>query len=589
MDPDKAPNDGVPDPSYVVTEPLCTTPDDSTGLSLPGPSLGDVQSIDQASVTPGVSRQERACANLRKRSTKEDVMFVTNKRQKNSSKVREAAIANLRQGCRKSAGGLSADMPDTGSPKEDRYPLRNLTNPGLQEEAASERVSADDATTPSAVNQDGFTEVGRAMSLGNSATSKPETASKAKSVQPVNRKHALAPNTHKRTRSLAKDQHPSGSVVVNQIDEKDDSADPMECEASAHDPAPQAPSLATPNEQMAALGAAGETMRENDANGGGDQVSAMRLYDIENTASELPDSEDEFLPEDSPSKEHDEDHVQPRQTTHSRPSNSRRGSPNSRSAESTTIAASNMSASDAQSPSTLGTRGRLSPRASPLTTPAESRSVSRPRIVSKKTADVKEDDARAIEKLKAMLVMFESDSEDEDEEVECEGDFQPLPPPRVDPLWQRPERSRNLFDIDPSLDMTDPANRLAAAGILPSSTRPSKKKLMGNLLLYQCAERKKRFGNPHQEVRRYPEEALVTTDVQLGIDFEAPGDPQVKTEKATMTFREFLGAPKNPVIEARKDQLVFREKEQMQRVAGRNGRTRRKMESDVFAFMEGGN
>jgi hypothetical protein len=56
-----------------------------------------------------------------------------------------------------------------------------------------------------------------------------------------------------------------------------------------------------------------------------------------------------------------------------------------------------------------------------------------------------------------------------------------------------------------------------------------------------------------------------------------------------MTFREFLGAPKQPVIEFRKDKLVFRGKDQIQQVAGRHGRARRVMASEVFPFVYGGN
>ncbi|EXJ62561.1 hypothetical protein A1O7_02999 [Cladophialophora yegresii CBS 114405] len=584
---DKAPDEGDRDVSCIKTRPQDTTPDYTSGSPLPGPSLGDVQTIDQASVTPDVSGQERAGDNPRKRSVKEDVMFVLNKRQKGSHNVREAAIANLRQGCRKPAGNHPAGMPDTESPKECRYLSKNSTISGPQEKAASERIFTVEATTPSPVQQDGLTEAERDLFPRNAATSKTETAGKAKFSERVDGKHGLAPGTELRTRSPTGGMWQSGSVVSNQIDEEDDSTDSMECESFAHDSVSQAPDLITPNEQRATSEATDEIIGEKHAIEGADHVSVMRLHDIENTASESPDSEDEFIPADSSYNKHEEDDEQPDQTTHHRPPNSGRGSRNSRSAESTTAAASNTSASDAQSPSTFDTRGRLSPSASPLTTPPDSRSVSRPRIEGRKTADLKEDEAGAIEKLKAMGVMFESDSEDEDQEMEGD-DFQPLPPSRVDPLWQRPDRSRNLFEIDPSLDMTDPANRLTAVGILPSSTRPSKKKLMGNLLVYQCAEHKKRFGNPHQEVRRYPEEAPVTTVVQLGIDFDTPGDPQVKMEKATMTFREFLGAPTYPVIEARKDQLVFREKEPVQQLAGRNGRTRRKMEMDIFPFVDGG-
>jgi hypothetical protein len=348
----------------------------------------------------------------------------------------------------------------------------------------------------------------------------------------------------------------------------DGSADPADSELSVDDSGPREPTTFIPNEQRAVFEALDEDMRDNHPTGTSGQTLATRLQDIENMAGELPDSDLDFLMEDSPEY--------------------------SASAEPSTTVAPNESAPDTRLPAILGPRTRtnwsLSPLTTPSKTPSDSGSASYAMMEVEETAGFNEDDGRAIERLKAMGVLFDSDSQGEEEEMEGD-DIQPLPPTRVDPLWRRPDRSRNLFDIDRSLGMTDPANRLAATRILPSRTRPSKKELMGKLLLYQCAERKKRFDNPHQEVHRYPEEALITTVVQLDIDFEAPGGPQVQTEKIAMTFGEFLGAPKEPVIEARQGQLVFREKEQMQQVqqfAGRQIRSRRKTDL-VFPFVDRSN
>ncbi|KIW70939.1 hypothetical protein PV04_03167 [Phialophora macrospora] len=454
---DRAPADGARDASYVTIRPQSTTPDHTSDPPMPGPSLLGLQSNDQGYVTWGVSAQKREGTNPRKPLAKEDMMFVVNKRRKSSLNVREAAIANLRQGRRKRDRGV------------EKHPVRGM----------------------------------------------------------------------------------------------DGSANPVDSELFVHDSGPQGPSMFIPNERRAVLEVADEDKRESRPNETSAKKLATRLQDIENMDGELPDSEFDFLTEDSPDY--------------------------SKSAEPPATVAS-----ETRLPAILGPRARTSSSVSALTTPpqtpSDSGSASFTMIGTEETDGFNEDDARAIERLKAMGVMFESDSQDEEEEIEGD-DFQPLPPTRVDPLWQRPDRSRDLFDIDPSLDMTDPANRLAAARILPSSTRPSKKELMGKLLLYQCAERKKRFGNPHQEVRRYPEEALITTVVQLDIDFEAPGGPQVQTEKIAMTFGEFLGVPKKPVIESRQGQLVFCEKEQVQQVqqfAGRNIRSRRKAEL-VFPFVDRGN
>ncbi|KIW97195.1 uncharacterized protein Z519_02587 [Cladophialophora bantiana CBS 173.52] len=191
-----------------------------------------------------------------------------------------------------------------------------------------------------------------------------------------------------------------------------------------------------------------------------------------------------------------------------------------------------------------------------------------------------EDEARAIEKLRARGVMFESEAEADDDEIGDQDTYVP-PPRRIDPLWQ-PQKSRNLFDMDPSLLMPNEEENFAS-GKTPHK-RPSKKQLIGNLLSYQCRQHRKEFSDPHQEVCRYPEDVQVTAILHCGIRFDRRV-PQADIETTTMSFREFLGAPKEPVVDARGGQVVFLEGRQDNQYPGRSTRGKRVPEGDTFPFV----
>ncbi|KAJ9603491.1 hypothetical protein H2200_012269 [Cladophialophora chaetospira] len=380
----------------------------------------------------------------------------------------------------------------------------------------------------------------------------------------------------------------------------DCSPDPLKCEMLIQEYGPQGPSWFNTKDWKIVFETANQAILEKFAAKNGGSESTEQTWHTRNTDTDLVDDDGRLEREDSSplttltQAEHeedddDEDDVRPLSEIRFSSFTSVRPPRGLKSTTSKT-AAKKASRDMPQPESKLaiqvenGTR----PSFSPLTTVVDSPDASRTATEGDQDCS-KENVPRALQRLKDQHPGIIFDTESEDEMME-EDNFQPPPPTRVDALWQRPVRSRNLFDIDPSYDKTDPANRLAAGGVLPSSTRPSKKQLMGEkLLLYQCAERKKRFGNPHQEVRRHPVEALVTTTVQRDIDFDNSQGVRARTEKVTMTFRDFLGAPKDPVIEARKDQLVFREKEAVQQVAGRHGRARRVLENEVFPFVYSAN
>ncbi len=375
----------------------------------------------------------------------------------------------------------------------------------------------------------------------------------------------------------------------------DGSPDPMKCEMLVQDYGPQGPAWFKPYDWKKVLEGANQAMLDKFAAKNGNNKITGRKEQVKNTTNILTDSEDELAREDTPSptplmqntaeEEDDEEDLRPLAEIRFLSSTSGRGPISAKETPPKPAAEKSNGTPLAVSNKVLQAKETSRPSISPLTTIADSRDASRTATEGEQLAYSKEEDAQALQSLKQAHPGIMFDSESEDEEMEDDG-FEEPPPTWIDPLQQRPIRSRNLFDIDPTYDMSDSANRLAAAGILPSSTRPTKKQIMGGKLLHcQVAERRKRFGNPHQEVRRYPKDSMVTTTVQRDIDFDNSQGVRAKTEKVAMTFREFLGAPKDPVIEARKDQLVFREKEQVQQIAGRHGRARRVMESEVFPFV----
>ena len=155
----------------------------------------------------------------------------------------------------------------------------------------------------------------------------------------------------------------------------------------------------------------------------------------------------------------------------------------------------------------------------------------------------------AIAKLKARGVEFESDSDTEGEEhpiVSTRKNVTPVPS----------GSSRDLFDIAPSLrPRTTDVGR--ASGLLSAREvgHISKKDIWKTLLARQCRERKLKFGDPHQEVRR----DIGSRSVSALITRDAPADrargkldrfhvPAKEEKVITTTFENFLGIPKEPVV-----------------------------------------
>ena len=186
-----------------------------------------------------------------------------------------------------------------------------------------------------------------------------------------------------------------------------------------------------------------------------------------------------------------------------------------------------------------------------------------------------EDERRAVEKLRKRGVMFESDSES-GLELSDVSSYSPRPR-RIDPLWQ-PQKSSHPFDIDHSLDWREKDKDVQAARYSPPRKRPTKKQLVGKLLKYQCQERKRKFGNPHVEVLR-PGDVMVTA-FAVG---------RLEIEKVTVSFREFIGAPQEPIItKGAKGEFAFREgKNDRSRHQGPFGtpRARRVTDEEKFPFV----
>lgn len=198
------------------------------------------------------------------------------------------------------------------------------------------------------------------------------------------------------------------------------------------------------------------------------------------------------------------------------------------------------------------------------------------------------DDERVIEKLRQEGVIFESDSESEQENG---GDSSDRPGrERTDAHWQ-PRKPQSPFEIEPLLDWK---KHFANYGTLPPphKERPSKKQLIGNLLKYQCRERRRRFGDPHQVVELDTRVTQVTAVVQR-VSHDASGLPVVERGEKQMSFSEFIGMPEKPVVVRgkRKGELAYREgKDDLSRNPAGNaraasGRARRVVEGEKFPFV----
>ncbi|KEF50847.1 uncharacterized protein A1O9_13103 [Exophiala aquamarina CBS 119918] len=204
-----------------------------------------------------------------------------------------------------------------------------------------------------------------------------------------------------------------------------------------------------------------------------------------------------------------------------------------------------------------------------------------------------DDEERALEKLRERGVKIETDSESD--ESFGDDDAPRQAPPLVTDRLHRVLESRHPFDVDPSLDLRNPENRYQAIGkIAPwKRNRPTKKQLVNNLLLYQCRDNKLKFGNPHYNVMRkggeVPVVAIIEKDDILNTPDEYPGQ-EPKKQHVPMTFREFIGMPKQATIARgkRKGELVFVERPNDR---GRSSlgvsRTRRYRDDEVFPFVNG--
>ena len=155
----------------------------------------------------------------------------------------------------------------------------------------------------------------------------------------------------------------------------------------------------------------------------------------------------------------------------------------------------------------------------------------------------------AIAKLKARGVEFESDSD-------TEGEEHPIVSTRKNIIPGPPGSSRDLFDIAPSLRPRT-ADEGRASGLVSAREMGhiSKKDVWKTLLARQCRERKLKFGDPHQEVRR----DVGSRNVSALVTRDAPADrargkrdrfhvPAKEEKVITMTFENFLGVPKEPVV-----------------------------------------
>lgn len=227
------------------------------------------------------------------------------------------------------------------------------------------------------------------------------------------------------------------------------------------------------------------------------------------------------------------------------------------------------------------------------TLPARVNGAQRPHPQLSKTQPIwsNEDEQRALEKLRERGVEIETDS-DSDESFSDDDIPRQAPPLVTDPL-RRIVESQNPFDVDPSLDLRNPENCYQALGITPpwKRNRPTKKQLMGNLLLYQCRDNKLKYGNPHYRVMRKSAEVPVTAIIENDDIFSTPDEMsghEPEKRHVPMTFREFIGMPKQPIIVQgkTKDELVFVEGlSDKDRSSSGMSRTRRYRDDESFPFV----
>jgi len=201
-----------------------------------------------------------------------------------------------------------------------------------------------------------------------------------------------------------------------------------------------------------------------------------------------------------------------------------------------------------------------------------------------------DDEQRALENLRKRGVQIETDSDSDESFSDDDTPLQP-PPLITDRLHCIPE-SRNPFDVDSSLDLRNPENRYQALGKIPpwKRNRPTKKQLMGNLLLYQCRDNKLKFGNPHHNVMRksgeVPVIAIIETDHISNTPDASGREPE--SQRIHMNFREFIGMPNQAIIAQgkSKDELVFVESvnDKDHSLVGIS-RARRHRDDEVFPFI----
>ncbi|KAK5354290.1 hypothetical protein LTR11_011912, partial [Exophiala xenobiotica] len=131
--------------------------------------------------------------------------------------------------------------------------------------------------------------------------------------------------------------------------------------------------------------------------------------------------------------------------------------------------------------------------------------------------------------LQARGVVFESDSEED-----MSDDSAPeVPSRRIDALWQ-PKQSMDLRELERWSAQTYERRSHES-----SQPQPSKKQMLGNLLRYQCRDRRRKLGNPHQEISRHVSDVQVRAWVQRNVQEEQLEVPEVVEEERMMTFRQF--------------------------------------------------
>ena len=163
-----------------------------------------------------------------------------------------------------------------------------------------------------------------------------------------------------------------------------------------------------------------------------------------------------------------------------------------------------------------------------------------------------QDHSELLNALRKRGIQFDSDTDSDDEMEE-------IPPQQgtsSDLLGLKPKAtSQDLFEVSPFLRPQASTLRNPDPPIIASTSRAamSKKQLWKSLLQRQCAERRSKYGNPHQLLSQDMPSRTVRTTVEQELPLSAEDRanfvvPMRVDRRVDMPFEKFMRMPEEPVV-----------------------------------------